>query len=92
MKQLQDRVTRELPVNRSGPKPILGRPLTVNERKERSRLLRSVRIREHFDQAEAAVRMARHEIQRLTPEIELALGALDDHLAALRLLCDKTPE
>lgn len=89
MKQAEDQLTRELPVTRRGPKPILGRTMTLAERKERSRLLRAVAIREHFDQADTALRLVRHEVPRMTPELDAALGLVEAELAALRFLCDK---
>ena len=67
-----------------GRKAIIGRPLTPAERQERRRLMRAVQLAEHFDQAEAAISLVRHEINRSTPELDLALATLEERLQALR--------
>ena len=72
------------PAPKPGRKAIIGRPLTPAERQERRRLIRSVQLAEHFDQAEAAISLVRHEINRSTPELDLALATLEERLAALR--------
>ena len=60
--------------------------LTPAERKARSRAMMLGGLAGHLEEAERALGLVRHEIVRMTPELEAALDAVQVHLREARHL------